>query len=285
MREVDQAAGQVRDSAARARYRRYRVPRPYDLHVQRFVVCDEDELYTTVIGSLLAERGLDLVGVASTTPDAVALIEAARPDVVIVDFLLGYNTDFDIVATAIDAGAAVIIFSRSADADLLAAYAVPPTVVYKPDLTELGAVIDRLGEAHDQAAAPDTDRRRRPTRPVGPEPTSLSDAHAFYLALDEATEGDALVSVELGAHLPDEQVVHLAEHVRDGLRDTDRLLVTRSLLRIFLPTAGRDGVPALLTRLRDAGALPPGATTKWVGLQPGDTGADAFERLKTAPAS
>lgn len=252
--------------------------------MKRFVLCDEDEIYTTVIGSLLAERGLELVGVASTTPDAVALVEAARPDAVIVDFLLGYNSDFDIVATAIEVGAAVIVFSRSADEALLATYAVHPIVVYKPDLTELGAVIDRLGETHAEATAPE-DRRRRPTRSVGPEPTSLSDAHAFYVALEEATTGDALIAVELGSHLPDEQVVHLAEHVRAGLRDTDRLLVTRSLLRIFVPTADSDGVPALLTRLRDAGALSQGATTKWVALQADETGADAFERLKTAASS
>lgn len=252
--------------------------------MKRFVVCDEDELYTTVIGSLLAERGLELVGVASTTPDAVAMIEAARPDVVIVDFLLGYNSDFDIVATANQAGATVIIFSRSADEDLLATYDVHPIVVYKPDLTELGVVIDRLGTEHAQASAPG-DRRRRPTRALGPEPTSLSDAHAFYVALDEASADDVLIAIELGPSLPDERALALSEHVRAQLRDTDRLLVTRTLLRFFVPAAGSDGVPILLARLQAADAVPPGASAKWVVLGTGETGAEAFERLKTTPAS
>ena len=250
--------------------------------MKRFVVCDEDELYLTVIGSLLAERGHDLVGVGTTTPDSVALIEAARPDVVIVDFLLGYNTDFDIVATANEVGAAVIVFSRSADEALLSAYSVHPTVVYKPDLTELGEVIDRLDGTPPGAAAP-TDRRRRSTRSLGPEPTSLSDAHAFYVALDEATDDDALITIELGPSLPDEQALSRSEHVREQLRDTDRLLVTRTLLRIFVPAAGEDGVPVLLARLREADAIPSGASGKWVVLAKGETGTDAFERLKSAP--
>jgi len=86
----------------------------------RVVVCDEDGLLADVVADAIARTGHEVAGVADTTPAALGLIEAARPDVVVVDMWLGFDSDFDIIQLAIDVGARPIVFSHHTAADVLA---------------------------------------------------------------------------------------------------------------------------------------------------------------------
>lgn len=250
----------------------------------RFALCDGDRRYTRMIETMLNELSHDVIGLATTTADSVALLEAARPEVVIVDVSLGFNSDYDVVDAAASVGATAIVFSQQADDSMLAKYKVRPAVVYKPDLTKLELVVGRLGFDDNRQAA-ERERRTRPGRAAaGPAPTSLADAQAFYVAVDEASAGDALMSIGL---VEDHHGTHTASDAATGvgavLRSTDRLLMSPTGIRIFLPAGGSHGVASLHARLVDADALPAGATIRSVVIKPDESPSQAFDRLKTAP--
>ncbi len=114
---------------------------------------------------------------------------------------------------------------------------------------------------------------------AGPEPTGLSDAAAFYEALNEGTEGDGLVSLDLGAQSPD-VVADVGQHVRDLLRGTDRLLATAGAVRVYLPGAGEEGVASFRSRLDERAVAPEGAPVASVVIRAGELPADAFDRLR-----
>jgi chemotaxis response regulator CheB len=238
------------------------------------VLCDDDAFMLEVVEAVVATAGHEVVGVADTTSDAVRLIEAAQPDVVILDLSLGYNTDFDILATSISVGAQVIVFSHNADAELLDRYHPRPFVVAKPDLTALEQVLGRLR----RRAGAETvvhDRRRRTRVASGAAPTGLEDARAFFEAVNAAEAGDALVAIVESDRSGPIEVERL-----QVARDTDRILVSRGAVRYFLPGAGSDGAEAVLARLADARSLPQHAHVAVVVVCENEQGADAFERLK-----
>jgi chemotaxis response regulator CheB len=236
------------------------------------VLCDDDAFMLEMVEATVANTGHEVVGVADTTSDAVRLIEAAQPDVVILDLSLGYNTDFDIVATSIAVGAQAIVFSHNADAEVLDRYQPKPVVVAKPDLIALEQVLGRLRPR----AGTETvvhDRRRRTRVASGTVPTGLDDARAFFEAVNAGEAGDAIVAiVETDWSGPIERL--------QVARDTDRILVSRGAVRYFLPGAGSEGAEAVLARLADARCLPQHAHVAVVVVCENEQGADAFERLK-----
>jgi hypothetical protein len=247
----------------------------------RFVLCDEDRIVCSIVESLVASCGHEVEGVAHTTSDAYHLIVAARPDAVIVDLSLGYNTDFDVLGVAADVGAKAIVFSLNADATLLSRYAVRPVVVPKPDFVALELAIVELGQATDSMPRQE-DRRKQPARALtGLAPSGPSDAGAFFEALNQATDGDALVSIDLPRDVGSAtNGAALGAFVVWELRQTDRLLGSESWVRIFLAGAGPDGAGVVLQRLQDNLDLPSGARLRAIVIQPGEGAADAFDRLK-----
>lgn len=246
----------------------------------RFVLCDSDHLFTSMIELMLNDLGHVVVGVGTTTADSVLLVETARPDVVIVDLAMGFNTDFDVITAAGAVGATTIVFSQTADDAILRQYPVRPAVVFKPDLTELERVVGRLG-LDNEARVFAHDRRQRPARAArGPEPTSISDAQAFYEALNGASAGDVLVSIEV----PDEldHAAEMADRVRSIMRDTDRLLASLAVVRVYLPAGDDVGAASFRVRLNEIDTLPVDAIVRCVVLTPDEAPVDAFERLKSA---
>lgn len=251
----------------------------------RFVLVDEDHLMTSMIEAMLDDLGHEVVGVADTTADGVHLVISTHPDVVIVDLSLGYNTDFDPVATAEDIGARVIVFAYNADDAIMSRYTTRPVFVPKPDMSDLERVVSRLVLDHT-AQVVDQDRRVRPVRAAsGPPPTSMADAQSFYVALNDAIEGDAVLSIDLDTTTVGSlEGPAVAAHVQEVLRGTDRMLASSNALKVFLPGAGEEGVASLLRRLEAAGAVPADATTRHVVVRAGELPADAFDRLKHADA-
>src|SRR5258708_31573326 len=157
----------------------------------RFVVCDDDRIISSMIETVVASHGHEVVGIADSTTDATALILAARPDVVILDMSLGYNTDFDMIATAENVGAKTIVFSYNGDARELSRYTSQPVLVPKLDFAALQEAIDAAAAAGAPPAdAVTEDRRLQPTRVAGGRnPVGVTDAEAFYEALNGAEEG------------------------------------------------------------------------------------------------
>lgn len=248
----------------------------------RFALCDDDQLYTRMIELMLADLGHEVVGVATATPESVSLIETGRPDVVIVDPSMGFNTDFDVIAATGAVGARTIVFSQNAYESIISQYELPPTVVFKPDLTELERVVRDLGIERGEALSIASERRQRPVHEAhGRVPTSVSDAQAFYEALNEAAAGDVLMSVELSAEDPNlRDTSAIATRVRQIIRSADRLLASPWSVRIFLPGADDIGVTSLARRLQEGRAVPDDAILRSITLAPDETPTEAFDRLK-----
>lgn len=242
----------------------------------RIVVCDEDSLMRDMVEAVIARTGHEVVGIADTTADAVHLIEVARPDAVILDFAIGYNTDFDIIESATETGARAIVFSHQADGDLLARYATHPIFVGRPDLYALEQVLARMEVDADEHQVVEQERRQRPIRAaVGPPPTGPGDAQAFFEAINGALPGDGMVSAEVGQGA--DAVAIDATHL---LRGTDRLLLFPTAVRFYLPGGGEQGIRSLLARMADAGTLPPRSRVTSIVVADGEHGAEAFDRLK-----
>jgi len=245
----------------------------------RFVLCDGDQLFTTMIEAILMDLGHEVVGVGTNTAESVALVRTSHPDVVIVDLALGFSTDFDIVDAAVSTSAATIVFSHAADEAVLARYPVRPRVVAKPDLTELQRAINLLDLDHQREVA-GRDRRERPARrAVGRPPTNVGDAQAFYESLNGAEAGDVLVSIEVPTEEPVAPTV--VERVQAMMRDTDRLLASPTTVRVYLPAGDDVGARSFRSRLQRAGTLPDGVAVRVVVLVPDETPAEAFDRLKS----
>jgi chemotaxis response regulator CheB len=248
----------------------------------KFVLCDDDLMLRSMVDGIVTGLGHEVIGVADTTSEATSLIQTGRPDVVIVDMTVGANTDFDVVATAIEVGAQTVVFSFHTDAERLSSYEPRPVAVAKPDFVALEEVLGRLGAGSDGAAP--ADRRRRPTRAAqGPQPMGLHDAAAFYEALNNAQEGDTLVAIDLVgdlAHITDSDSI--AQRIALLVRQTDRLLVTSTSLKVLLVGGGSEGTASLMGRLGHEAALPPGSRMHSVVVGAGEAPSAAFERLKQA---
>jgi len=248
----------------------------------RFVLCDADGLVLSMVETILERHGHEVIGVADHTAVASDLVRAGRPDAVVVDLSLGYNTDFDIIGTAREVGSRVVVFSHNADHTVLDRFDPPPVVVAKPDFVALEAVIERLvdddGSGDGDALA---DRRVRPTRAaVGPVPAGLHDAQAFYEALANATDDDAMLSIEAAEGAPP-LADDVAKRVQEIVRGTDRVLAMATAVRVFLAGPGSDGLAALLARLAaDRMAAGGDLAYRSTVVGPGETGAEVFDRLK-----
>ena len=210
---------------------------------------------------------------AGTTKAAVALLEETRPDVAVIDPVVGYyaDSDVDVIDAAMSVGAQVVIFSHSGLHVDEARYAPMPAVVRKPNLTALEAAVEGLVQTY-----PKVDRRRHATRRFAS--TGPSDAAAFYAAIIEAVEGDSFVTIRPTVDGADAWV----RRVAFALRETDLVLRSSLAVMVFMPAAGKEGVHALHERLINDTAASNAGVMQAVVLDEGESPADAFARLKGA---
>ena len=212
---------------------------------------------------------------ADSTGAAVGLIETARPDAVVVDLWLGFDSDYDLIQMANDRVPAdrVLHALRGRDEGLH----VPAR---------------RGGQAGPRrpGAGPHPARRGRPVPPhhrprasrSGPSRTAedatasgIDDARAFFEAVNEAKDGDGIISIDLwqGA----DSVASVATQL---LRQGDRVLAFPTAVRLYLPGGGEEGVRSVLQRVADNCVATQERTVASVVVEEGELGADAFDRLK-----
>lgn len=67
------------------------------LKALRCVIVDNNRRLLESASSLLETQGVSVVGVATTSREAVSLIEELRPDVILVDIMLGSESGFELV--------------------------------------------------------------------------------------------------------------------------------------------------------------------------------------------
>jgi DNA-binding NarL/FixJ family response regulator len=89
--------------------------------VVRCLIVDDNHPFLEAARTLLEREGLTIVGLASTSAEALQATETLRPDVVLVDVSLGEENGFELAERLLadpDRGATVILISTSSEADL-----------------------------------------------------------------------------------------------------------------------------------------------------------------------
>ncbi|WP_116949172.1 response regulator [Jiangella endophytica] len=108
--------------------------------VRRCVIVDDNERFLAVARSSLERGGLEVVGTATTTTQALELIGALRPDVVLVDIALGTESGFDLVHRIVAESSArphVVLISTRREDDVAELVSASPAAgfVWKADLS------------------------------------------------------------------------------------------------------------------------------------------------------
>src|SRR3954453_20672592 len=87
----------------------------------RCVIVDDNSLFLEGAADLLTREGVDVVGVASDSAEAIRLVTELRPDVTLVDIDLGDEDGFELAQQLSEISAAsskVILVSTHAEEDL-----------------------------------------------------------------------------------------------------------------------------------------------------------------------
>jgi CheY-like chemotaxis protein len=96
----------------------------------RCLIVDDNREFLAAAEDLLRREQVDVVGVASTTADAVQMVGELRPDVALVDVYLGPEDGFDLAlrlaARPDESRPVVILISTYAEKDLAEVIAASP---------------------------------------------------------------------------------------------------------------------------------------------------------------
>ena len=116
----------------------------------RCLIVDDNSLFLEGSADLLRREGLDVVGVASNSAQAIQLVSELRPDVTLVDIDLGDEDGFELAQRlhAISDDSKVILVSTHSEDDLAQLIAASPALGFVPK-TRLSAqaIRDLLGRA------------------------------------------------------------------------------------------------------------------------------------------
>ncbi|GAA4219547.1 response regulator transcription factor [Streptosporangium album] len=110
---------------------------------------------------MLEPEGIAVVGMASTTAEALRQVDELRPDLVLVDIDLGEESGFDLAWRLTDAADAdplsVILISTYAEKDFAEMIATSPAIAFlsKPDLSR--RAIDEILQRAGDTGRPDRD--------------------------------------------------------------------------------------------------------------------------------
>jgi DNA-binding NarL/FixJ family response regulator len=84
----------------------------------RCLIVDDNQCFLDAARALLAREGVDVVGVASNSAEAIRAVDALAPDVVLVDVVLGDESGFDLARGLGASGSRVVMISTHAEADI-----------------------------------------------------------------------------------------------------------------------------------------------------------------------
>ena len=102
----------------------------------RAVIVDDNGSFLAAARGLLEREGMDVVGVASTTMEALEVVEELQPDLVLVDIMLGNESGFELTRRLVerDPGdeAAVILISTHSKSDFADLITESPALGFLP---------------------------------------------------------------------------------------------------------------------------------------------------------
>jgi DNA-binding NarL/FixJ family response regulator len=94
------------------------------------VIVDDNAIFLEGAVDLLTREGLDIVGVASDSAEAIRLVTELRPDVTLVDIDLGDEDGFELAQQlyAVNGSSKVILVSTHAEEDFAELIAASPAL-------------------------------------------------------------------------------------------------------------------------------------------------------------
>jgi CheY-like chemotaxis protein len=122
----------------------------------RLLIVDDNAHFLEAATGLLEREGIRVVGVASTTLDALRSAEDLRPDVTLVDVDLGEESGFDLTLRLTEARPEdrplVILISAYTEQDLGDLIATSPAVGFLPkSFLSAKAIVELLGRANRES--------------------------------------------------------------------------------------------------------------------------------------
>ena len=118
----------------------------------RAVIVDDNGSFLAAARGLLEREGMDVVGVASTTKEALEVVEELQPDLVLVDIMLGSESGFELTRRLVerDPGdeAAVILISTHSKSDFADLITESPALGFLPKSDLSVDAIHRILEEH-----------------------------------------------------------------------------------------------------------------------------------------
>jgi CheY-like chemotaxis protein len=125
----------------------------------RCLIVDDNADFIEAARDLLERQGIDVVGVASTSAEALLRARELQPDVTLVDIDLGEESGFDVArllaATAGLDSVRLVLISTYAEKDFADLIAASPVAGFVPKATlSASAIQEVLGTGDDGRAAP-----------------------------------------------------------------------------------------------------------------------------------
>jgi DNA-binding NarL/FixJ family response regulator len=124
--------------------------------VLRCFIVDDNAEFLDAVRDLLERQGISVVGVASTSAEALRQVDELRPGVVLVDVDLGGESGFDLARRLAERPdpARVVLISTYAEPDLAELVQASPAVGFlsKRDVSRaaIGELLDRASERPDR---------------------------------------------------------------------------------------------------------------------------------------
>jgi CheY-like chemotaxis protein len=115
----------------------------------RCLIVDDDASFLDTASLLLEQQGVAVVGVATTSAEALKRVEELQPEVILVDVNLGAESGFELAEQLHRDGrsAPVMLISTHAEQDFADMIAINPVVGFLSKLALSSAAISELLEA------------------------------------------------------------------------------------------------------------------------------------------
>ena len=116
----------------------------------RCLIVDDNAYFLEAAADLLTRQGVTVAGVASDTAGALRLARELRPDVVLVDIMLGHDSGIDLarrLAGANSGGPVIILISTHAEADFADLIQEAPVAGFVPKSELSASAIRQLAGA------------------------------------------------------------------------------------------------------------------------------------------
>jgi DNA-binding NarL/FixJ family response regulator len=122
------------------------------------LIVDDNGLFLEAARDRLEREGLRVVGVAATSAEALRRAEELRPEVVLVDVMLGGESGFELArqlaAHHQDGGPTVILISTYSAADFARPIAESPAAAFLPKQELSADAIRRIVDGREPAGPP-----------------------------------------------------------------------------------------------------------------------------------